>query len=55
MTICPESPENEGAVAWLHDERPDSDAITDTVKRLWLRVRPAMVEHYTIPLYRRAT
>ena len=38
-------------VAWLHDQRPDADVITNSVRDVWLAALPKQVEHYTTPLY----
>ena len=40
-------------VAWLHEHPERFDVIHDEAKSLWLKARPAQVEHYTIPLYLR--
>lgn len=34
----------------MHDGENRVDCISDEVKSLWLKVKPHMVEHYTIPL-----
>jgi hypothetical protein len=38
--------------AWMHDGEGRVDIISDTVKEIWLKVKPYMVEHYTIPLFK---
>lgn len=38
--------------AWAHDGKGRVDVISDEVKQIWLKVKPWMVEHYTIALYR---
>lgn len=43
---------NDRPIAWLHDHAKRYDIIHDEVKALWLNIRPELVEHYTIPLYK---
>lgn len=37
-------------VAWLHQSRPETDVITDAVKRCWGHILPKHMQ-YSIPLY----
>ena len=42
----------QGAVAWLHEQRTDSDVITTAVKHVWGNVAVGSLAAYDIPLYR---
>lgn len=37
--------------AWLHQDRKDSDVITDAVRNAWGKPVPAKLAQYSIPLY----
>ena len=41
-----------GPVAWLHEQRTDSDVITTAVKHVWGNVAVGSLAAYDIPLYR---
>ncbi len=38
-------------VAWLHENRPEADVITDAVKNVWTGVVVGKDSVYSIPLY----
>ena len=38
-------------VAWLHENRPEADVITDAVKNVWTGVVVGKDSGYSIPLY----
>jgi hypothetical protein len=40
-------------VAWIHNQRQDSDVITAKVKHVWGGVAVGKEAQYTIPLYRK--
>ena len=42
----------QGPVAWLHEQRTDSDVITTAVKHVWGNVAVGSLAAYDIPLYR---
>ncbi len=42
----------QGAVAWLHSQRTDSDVVTDAVKSVWGKVAVGSLALYSIPLYK---
>lgn len=42
----------QGAVAWLHRDRPESDVVTTAVKHVWGNVAVGRLVAYDIPLYR---
>ena len=46
-----EAMENQEPVAWLHETRPDSGVVTDTVKRVWEEAVVGSLSAYSIPLY----
>lgn len=39
-------------VAWLHEQRTDSDVVTDAVKSVWGKVAVGRLAAYSIPLYK---
>ena len=42
----------QGAVAWLHRDRPESDVVTTKVKHVWGKAAVGSLALYDIPLYR---
>ena len=42
----------QGAVAWLHRDRPESDVVTTKVKHVWGEAVVGSLALYDIPLYR---
>ena len=42
----------QGAIAWLHKQRTDSDVVTTAVKNVWGNVAVGSLAAYDIPLYR---
>ena len=42
----------QGPVAWLHEQRTDSDVVTDAVKFVWGKVAVGNLAAYSIPLYK---
>ena len=45
-----EAMERQEPVAWLHETRPDSGVVTDTVKRVWEEAVVGSLSAYSIPL-----
>ena len=43
--------ERQEPVAWLHETRPDSGVVTDTVKHVWEDAVAGSLAAYSIPLY----
>ena len=42
----------QGAVAWLHRDRPESDVVTTKFKHVWGEAVVGSLAMYDIPLYR---
>ena len=42
----------QGAVAWLHEQRLESDVVTTAVKQVWGKVPTGNLAAYSVPLYR---
>ena len=42
----------QGAVAWLHRDRSESDVVTTKVKHVWGKAAVGSLALYDIPLYR---
>ena len=42
----------QGSVAWLHEQRTDSDVVTDAVKFVWGKVAVGRLAAYFILLYK---
>ena len=42
----------QGVVAWLHEQRLESDVVTTAVKQVWGKVPTGNLAAYSVPLYR---
>ena len=42
----------QGPVAWLHNQRTDSDVVTDAVKSVWGKAAVGSLATYSVPLYK---
>ena len=42
----------QGPVAWIHNQRTDSDVVTDAVKSVWGKVAVGSLALYSVPLYK---
>ena len=42
----------QGAVAWLHEQRLESDVVTTAVKQVWGKVPTGNLSAYSVPLYK---
>ena len=42
----------QGPVAWLHNQRTDSDVVTDAVKSVWGKAAVGSLASYSVPLYK---